>query len=1083
MKIKNAKKQNTQEMVFYSPAYGASRGGIIAGLVLRTLLLYIGVLGLGSLIVGAAGFGEAGWRGAMTLGPANVALLALPVAFASAIASLNKITAIATPVVYAGAYMGIMAAAFGNPIDVTVKSALRVYNFALYHLSAYGYVSVGDAMVHDGYDYAAAIDAESDPYRVIGIFLLCTLLGLLLHFFIQKRALIIPTAILCAAVFAPIMTYNIARGVAGISFTLAFICGAIALKVYDYRYCGRAEAKQLNKKLKVQREKEKQKARNEKRENREIINAKANEIYLAAIESKATPAQARKARNAYFAKLRREKAEKKKADRKAVALNEKRIREKDKANKQTIKGIKKEIKKLKGVKTPEAKSQIAEKQERIDVLLAEINGTTGEDKLSLKKQKKLKRNTRFCGGYAGIGVAVVAFLAVLIPLLSVKSSFKVIDPINNKVQIARAYVTAYLKGDDIDLNELYAYGIDDLTPRKLTFDPITYKDKKLFRVESHSKYNVYLRSWIGTDFDYADETWTSADYETVLSYRDRFGKGFTPDSITNNFYNYVFPSTAEIEGDHTYKNLAKYGFVEEQVSVWRVSGSSLLLFMPSHLNTNIALTKYGGLGEPEYKYSHYFDGVYSSRFYKYGHGYGTVSYVPTYNRGDVGDGISDSIEYYKKCRDIILANKDETDEDAIDYLVYSLDTELQKEGITYLGDSLVLRYFSFMTKEEKAALIKAFETETEYAAYAAETYSEPVDSLVIEGLAEQIQADAEANDEDGNLTTHEIVMTLVDYFKDNFLYTLEPDSDKFFEDKPVLDAFLTDVKEGSSIHFATAAVEVLRKMGIPTRYVEGIIADGFEETSIYTAPYVSEAYDYNAHAWIEVYCDGIGWVTYEVTPTTYLDDIYSPDASTITPDELFVEEEPEDKFADDKNESVEEIIARLGKKEDELVEESDFTWAMKRIVPVLIIVAVLGILFLIGRFIYKKGQRSVADRFRVIDRARSETVYKDNNIDNTAVIKEVNDLILQILEIGGLAPNKGETPMEFGIRLSEEAPELSTVDPQAVFDAMERSEFGHGLSFEDTSLCGEYLSDIITNVYRKLNLPTKIILRYVKRKI
>lgn len=80
--------------------------------------------------------------------------------------------------------------------------------------------------------------------------------------------------------------------------------------------------------------------------------------------------------------------------------------------------------------------------------------------------------------------------------------------------------------------------------------------------------------------------------------------------------------------------------------------------------------------------------------------------------------------------------------------------------------------------------------------------------------------------------------------------------------------FLTDNKKGSCTHFASAAALLCRSMGIPARYCEGFVikeedVQSFPETDGYTTVSVPDS---RAHAWVEVYIDGYGWLSYEATP-------------------------------------------------------------------------------------------------------------------------------------------------------------------------------------------------------------------------
>lgn len=72
--------------------------------------------------------------------------------------------------------------------------------------------------------------------------------------------------------------------------------------------------------------------------------------------------------------------------------------------------------------------------------------------------------------------------------------------------------------------------------------------------------------------------------------------------------------------------------------------------------------------------------------------------------------------------------------------------------------------------------------------------------------------------------------------------------------------FLTEAKEGICQHFATAATLMYRAFGIPARYTVGFVDTvSYGETTALTSE--------DAHAWAEIYVDGLGWVAMEVTPS------------------------------------------------------------------------------------------------------------------------------------------------------------------------------------------------------------------------
>ena len=87
-------------------------------------------------------------------------------------------------------------------------------------------------------------------------------------------------------------------------------------------------------------------------------------------------------------------------------------------------------------------------------------------------------------------------------------------------------------------------------------------------------------------------------------------------------------------------------------------------------------------------------------------------------------------------------------------------------------------------------------------------------------------------------------------------------------DEDAIVSFLQDNKEGNAVLFASAGTMALRQHGIPARYAEGyyVTASALQATAASSYSVSSQ----NAHAWIEVYFDGIGWLPIDVTPGYYL---------------------------------------------------------------------------------------------------------------------------------------------------------------------------------------------------------------------
>ena len=114
----------------------------------------------------------------------------------------------------------------------------------------------------------------------------------------------------------------------------------------------------------------------------------------------------------------------------------------------------------------------------------------------------------------------------------------------------------------------------------------------------------------------------------------------------------------------------------------------------------------------------------------------------------------------------------------------------------------------------------------------------------------------------------EYIQKIVSYLKDNYTYTLKPG--RVPEGKSVVEYFLRESKRGYCAYFATSARVILRCAGIPARYCAGYTVNtntGAYYTDGQSNKYMKyDVYDNAAHAWVEAYIDGYGWVIVDATP-------------------------------------------------------------------------------------------------------------------------------------------------------------------------------------------------------------------------
>lgn len=81
--------------------------------------------------------------------------------------------------------------------------------------------------------------------------------------------------------------------------------------------------------------------------------------------------------------------------------------------------------------------------------------------------------------------------------------------------------------------------------------------------------------------------------------------------------------------------------------------------------------------------------------------------------------------------------------------------------------------------------------------------------------------------------------------------------------------FLTDSRKGNEVLYASATVQALRVHGIPARYAEGYYLSIAKTQS--SADGTAALTGQDAHAWAEVYFDGIGWLPVDATSGYYFD--------------------------------------------------------------------------------------------------------------------------------------------------------------------------------------------------------------------
>lgn len=165
-------------------------------------------------------------------------------------------------------------------------------------------------------------------------------------------------------------------------------------------------------------------------------------------------------------------------------------------------------------------------------------------------------------------------------------------------------------------------------------------------------------------------------------------------------------------------------------------------------------------------------------------------------------------------------------------------------------------------------------------------------------------------------------------------YADEPDKTAASDDK--IRQFLLENHTGNAVSFASAAVMAFRAQSIPARYVEGYYVPEAGEEEREQGSRTVTLTTKNAHAWVEIYQDLIGWVPVEVTPGYYAE--YRSGRQVIP---IPIGEEGED--------GVEGILQPS--KETEKPASTSFWWggqtAGERVITVILLLLLIVVLFLL----------------------------------------------------------------------------------------------------------------------------------------
>ena len=242
--------------------------------------------------------------------------------------------------------------------------------------------------------------------------------------------------------------------------------------------------------------------------------------------------------------------------------------------------------------------------------------------------------------------------------------------------------------------------------------------------------------------------------------------------------------------------------------------------------------------------------------------------------------------------------------------------------------------------------------------------------------------------------------------------------------------------------------------GVPARYVEGYVVKNHEnlEDKIYVK-------DSNAHAWVEVYIDEIGWKVVDVTPG-YDDDSYTSDNESTNninnQEEVRNNEEQQENNIQEETKNNEEEQIKEESSNNNLEGSSENKVAKRNNVLILIFKYLLILVLLISFLIV------------VIVGRHSYIINKRNKLFNT---DDVNENVINMYKYL-------KSILEY---LKKDNEIIKEEEFNEILRILDKAEFSnHKVSKEESEIVKTFVKNFANKTYSELSKKKKFVFKYIK---
>ncbi len=306
------------------------------------------------------------------------------------------------------------------------------------------------------------------------------------------------------------------------------------------------------------------------------------------------------------------------------------------------------------------------------------------------------------------------------------------------------------------------------------------------------------------------------------------------------------------------------------------------------------------------------------------------------------------------------------------------------------------------------------------------------------------------------------------YMCNSVVYSLAPG--KTPADVDYVSYFLLQNRKGYCAHYATAGTILARMAGIPARYCDGYVLDCQSDRAVRitngsTHSYSLQILDSNAHSWVEIYLDGVGWIPFEFTFS-----YYTPPPEVETTEAPTTEMPPTETIAAAVTETLPAATTEAVSAETTTTRTEPAGLVVQAVnpLPFLICLGVLLLLAGIALLLVWLRRRAIAKRRAGLSQE-----------DTQAAARYAYQLLMRLIAYKRLSTT-WNTSEELTKLLQQAVPQLSGTAAAEIVGILTRLRFSpHPLSREDLHCLVQLERRMANAIYQKAGFWEKLLLLWI----